>query len=209
MANNTGFSFLSLLDDIDKVSDLTSMLSDIANAVDKKIALRLGISKMRVNYYALSDALHRYSKDVHGLSRIKEELLNNKIDEEIVDKVILNVKNDAGLMLETDKPHIGKKIAYLSYHLSCLKPFSVEEVDKSFFENDLEDIENMGRLFNELVICSIISLILYSADVHPSGRKLDLIFNNNGLKYLIHSLKYRNLNRASLELLFETLIRVN
>lgn len=207
MANNTGFSFLSLLDDIDKVSDLTSMLSDIANAVDKKIAIRLGISKMRVNYYALSDALHRYSKDVYGLSRIKEELLNNKIDGEIVDKIILNIKNNAGLMLETDKPHIGKKLAYLSYHLSCLKPFSIEVVDESFFKNDLETIENIGRLFNELVICSIVSLILSSSNEVRSGRKLTLLFNNNGLEYLIHSLKYRNLNRASLELLFETLIR--
>lgn len=207
MANNTGFSFLSLLDDIDKVSDLNVILADIANAVDKKIALRLGISKMRVNYYALSDALHRYSKDVYGLSRIRKELLNNEIDGAIVDKIILNIKNNAGLMLETDKPHIGKKIAYLAYHLSCLKPFSIETVDKKFFKNDLEAIENIGRLFNELVICCIISLILYSADVQSSGRKLTLLFNNSGLEYLIHSLKYRNLNRASLELLFENLIR--
>lgn len=207
MANNMGFSFLSLLDDIDKVSDFNTTLTNIANAVDKKIALRLGISKMRVNYYALSDALHRYSKDVYGLSRIKEELLNNKIDIDIVDKIILNIKNNAGLMLETDKPHIGKKLAYLSYHLSCLKPFSVEVVDRSFFKNDLETIENIGRLFNELVICSIVSLILSSSNEVRSGRKLTLLFNTNGLEYLIHSLKYRNLNRASLELLFETLIR--
>lgn len=160
--------------------------------------MRIGISSVYINYVALYQALLRYSKDVYGFTRAKKEIAKHIKDNNILDSIMSKIKYSAGFMLETDKPHINKKIAYLCYHLSCLKPFSASKMDAKFYQ-DVEQMDYIENHFNEVIIYFIVIIIL-------SGGKFNLNINAENKKHLIHSLRYRKLNRSSLELVFENII---
>ena len=84
MANNTGFSFISLLEDIDNVNDIDTRIDEISYAIYHKIALRIGVSSVYINYVALYQALLRYSKDVYGFTRAKKEIAKHIKDNNIL-----------------------------------------------------------------------------------------------------------------------------
>lgn len=198
MANNTGFFFISLLEDINNINDIDTIIDEISYAIYHKIALRIGVSTIYINHVALHQALLRYSKDVYGFARTKKEIAKYIKDNNILDSIMYNIKYSAGFMLETDKPHINKKIAYLCYHLSCLKPFSASKMDANFYQ-DVEQMDYIENHFNEVIIYFIIIIIL-------SSGKSNLNISDENKKHLIHSLRYRKLNRSSLELVFENII---
>ena len=49
MANNTGFSFISLLEDINNINDIDTIIDEISYAIYHKIALRIGVSTIYIN----------------------------------------------------------------------------------------------------------------------------------------------------------------
>lgn len=197
MVSSIDFDFNSLLNDVDKIEDINNYMDNFVKIVDKHISIKLYVKAMHVNFHALRDVLERYSKDVYGLSRIKNEL-ETKIKDNL-DAVIDNIKDNSGLMVETLEPHYEKRIAYLCYHFSCLKPFSA---DKPCDKNNIPDsinIDDTMKYFNEFIIYYIMRIIV-------NNLGFNFNFDNKKIKHLLHSLKYRNLSRSSLELLFESLL---
>ena len=85
----------------------------------------------------------------------KKEIAKHIKDNNILYSIMYNIKYSAGFMLETDKPHINKKIAYLCYHLSYLKPFSASKMDDNFYQ-DVEQMDYIENHFNEVIIYFII-----------------------------------------------------
>ena len=84
MANNTGFSFISLLEDINNINDIDTIIDEISYAIYHKIALRIGVSTIYINHVALHQALLRYSKDVYGFARTKKEIAKHIEDNNII-----------------------------------------------------------------------------------------------------------------------------
>lgn len=72
MANNTGFSFISLLEDINNINDIDTIIDEISYAIYHKVALRIGVSTIYINHVALHQVLLRYSKDVYDFTRTKK-----------------------------------------------------------------------------------------------------------------------------------------
>lgn len=197
MVSSIDFDFNSLLYDINEVDDINNYIDNFVKILDKHMSINLYIKTMHVNFHALRDVLERYSKDVYGLSRIKNEL-ETKINDDL-DTVIDNIKNNSGLMVETLEPHYEKRIAYLCYHFSCLRPFSADEpCEKNNIPNSI-NIDDTMKYFNEFIIYYIMRIIANNLGFHFN-------FNNKKIKHLLHSLRYRNLSRSSLELLFESLL---
>lgn len=198
MANNTGFSFQYLIDDIENISDIDTYIDQISHAVDKKIALRIGVSEIHVDHIALHQALVRYSKDVYGYSRVETILNNTNIDKAELPNILDTIKTSGGFMLETNDPHINKQLAYLAYHLSCMKPFSVIKMDKNF-KTSKYTINYIENHFNEIVIYCIMIFIL-------AGR-IHIVLSEERLRYLFHAMRFRNITRSSLEIVFENILQ--
>ena len=97
MVSSIDFDFNSLLNDVDKIENINNYMDNFVKIVDKHISIKLYVKTMHVNFHALRDVLERYSKDVYGLSRIKNEL-KTKIKDNL-DTVIYNIKDNSGLMV--------------------------------------------------------------------------------------------------------------
>ena len=110
MANNSGYSYNSLLEDINNINDIDTIIDEISYAIYHKIALRIGVSTIYINHVALHQALLRYSKDVYGFARTKKEIAkyikDNNILEDINNNEMIKTKyivNAAGIY--ADKFH--------------------------------------------------------------------------------------------------------
>lgn len=57
MANNTGFSFISLLEDINNINDIDTIIDEISYAIYHKIALRIGVSTIYINHVAFASSV--------------------------------------------------------------------------------------------------------------------------------------------------------
>lgn len=204
MKSSIIFQFCELLDDIFNY-DVNDVVKRFAHDVYYQICKGIGVKKIDINYRALYNALSRYSKDVYGLCRIKEKLSfikNDKSEDEFND-IIYFIKNNSGLMLETYNPHINKKIAYLVYHLTCLKPFQLKELDTNKLDSYQQEFYYSH--FNEIIVYYIVLAIFYSLRT-KDNKKIEHELIGETARYFIRSLTFRKLNRSSLELLFETFI---
>ncbi|MEI0748324.1 hypothetical protein [Brachyspira pulli] len=195
MPIDNSYNFYFLLDDFNDNtygSSYQEKMYFIVEAI-KRIYWHFG-AELGINYHSLYSALIRYSKDVYGLTRIKN-VLYGKIDD--LDNIIHYIKINSGLTIESLNPHLNKKLAYLTYHLACQKPFFANKLDRKLYVSD-KAYYMVGSHFNEVVILSIVFHILEEANI-------SLSLHNK--EYFIHCLKNRNLSRSSLELLFESLIK--
>ena len=191
--SNSNFSYL--LEDFDLArygnttqEKLEKIVSDI-----KKIYDVFG-AELLISYHSLYLALKRYSKDIYGLSRIQDILSAHFNDEKTLNNTINYIKNNAGLTIESLSPHLNKKLAYLTYHLICQKPFFVNKLNRNLYKND-KFYFLVGSNFNEIVTINILFHILEEFDAYIQLKDKE---------YFIHCLRNRNINRSSLELLFES-----
>ena len=193
------FSFSNLLDDFnDGNAKFNEKLYIIAKFVQDKIANKLG-ADLHINYHSLYSALERYSKDVYGLNRIKIILSKYITSTDDLDNAVNEIKGQSGLMIESLCPHINKKLAYLTYHLVFQKPFSASKINSSFFKNR-KTYQNFGKYFNEIIVFLIIGAIL-----KEYKSELDII----DTEYFLHSLGCRKISRASLEIIFQSVLLYN
>ena len=195
------FQFSELLNDFifdnaDKPRN--EKLKDIVDAIELRICKTLG-ADLGVSYHSLYLALIRYSKDVYGLYRVNDILLNYITDKNKLNDIISKIKYNGGFMIESLNPHINKKIAYLVYHLMCQKPFYVNKLDNNLYKSNTLYYK-VGSHFNEIVILCIVSFIL---------EELNTTLGIRNIEYFLHSIRHRNLSRSSLELLFESLLLDN
>lgn len=206
MKSSICFGFQELLGDIFDY-DANDLVKRFAHDVYYQICKGIGVKKIEINYRALKNALLRYSKDVYGLCRIEKRLSFIKKDkgEEEFNDIIYFIKNNSGLMLETDNPHVNKKIAYLVYHLTCLKPFQLKELDINIL--DTRQQEFYYSHFNEIIVYYIVLAIFFSLRT-KNNQKITHGLVGERAKYFIRSLTFRKLTRSSLELLFESIIYI-
>lgn len=192
--SNSNFSYL--LEDFDLANygntsqeKLEKIVSDIKDIYDFFGA------ELLISYHSLYLALKRYSKDIYGLQRIKDKL-SSSFSGNTLDDIINYIKNNAGLTIETLDPHLNKKLAYLTYHLICQKPFFVNKLNRSYYNNN-KCYYLVGSNFNEVITIVILLQILeeYQASIDLKDKE-----------YFVHCLRNRNLSRSSLELIFESLL---
>lgn len=197
MVDKTNYSFSFMLDDIESCTDRVSILRRISDLIEKMPLVQN--SEVYIDYHSLYYSLTRYSKDVYGIRRI-DNMLKDYINSDNDRKLLLEkIKNNSGMMLETLNPHLNKEIAYLTYHLACLKPFSLKKIDKNYFNNDEDQYSIFVQYFNEIIIYFIVRDILNQYDVKINIKR-------NDAEYFLHCLKYRNITRSYLEFIFEHVI---
>ncbi|TKZ32777.1 hypothetical protein [Brachyspira catarrhinii] len=194
--NNFNFSFM--LEDFTDISKLTpnKKMKIISNNI-QRIYDVCG-AKFGLSYTRLYEALMRYSKDIYGAKRIDNILSKYIKNRKELNYVSFKIRSSSGLMIESNEPHIRKRLAYLTYHLVHQKPFISNEIDKSKFKQD-KAYTTFVLNFNEMITLFIVFNIMEELEV-----KVGLYLKDK--EYFIHCLNNRNLSRSSLELLFESLL---
>ncbi|MDR0312015.1 MAG: hypothetical protein LBI14_00295 [Treponema sp.] len=148
-----------------------------------------------IDMVGLADVLFRYSRDVFGQKRLEfqiESLTKNDLN-----KRELLIKNLSvfGCRTSSSEPYFYRKIGYLFYWFSMIKPFHLD-----LTKVDITKIPNpMKFYFNEYTTYALLKKIV---DYHKeNNKKFQLTIHDDKyqLRYFLYDLHYRDLSRSSLE----------
>ena len=170
---------------------------------------------MIVDYYALSQALYKFSRDIFGPRRLKAVLKKGANF-----KNIRGYMKEFGLKMNSEDPNIHRRAAYFFYWFSVYKPF---HITKSEDAQDMEIPANQKYLiefFNETITYCLIQMALSSCIIDipicPKAEcknkkaglekgdcllTITLSENENMFEKFLSRLHSNKLNRSSLELL--------
>ena len=199
MANNKTLSTDWFFHDLDNSISLDKVFSELKNlAIQVAKDSNFNDKYVVVNNWMLYSTILRYSRDVYGLERLSKVLVENSITGEQHKTIINTVKNEKkglGLRIVSQSPYIHKKIAFLLYHLTVTKPFSLIVDDMcSLNEKQIYVITH----FNTIVSLCLVQILLLEIVSNESHRSI-LSENLYHDKEFIHELTYRNLSRSAIE----------
>lgn len=201
--------------DLNKIMDdllpyLKGLISELSNR-----ARFLAQYDLTIDYYALWQALHKFTRDIFGPRRLTAVL---KKDPNY--KNIRGYMKEFGLKMNSEDPNLHRRVAYFFYWFSVCKPFHVTKGE------DVEDIEIPEKqkyiieYFNEIITYGLIQMALSSCIIDipicpktecknkKAGLKtgdclltITLDQNENIFEKFLARLHSNKLNRSSLELL--------
>jgi len=203
-------------------NDLNKIVDDLYPYLEN-LMLTLSIRRpflaqfdMQIDYYALAQVFHKFSRDVFGPRRLKTLLKKNPNNNNTLD----NMKK-FGLKMNSDDPNIHRRVAYFFYWFGVYKPFSlVKGADAQDMEIP-EKYKFITKFFNEFITYSLIQMVLSSCILvikncpkkdgcknNKAGLEngdcfltINMDQNENIFEIFLSRLHNNKLNRSSLELL--------
>ena len=148
-----------------------------------------------IDMLGLANVLFRYSRDVFGQKRLEFQI--DSLSHNDVTRGELLKKNLSffGCRTSSSEPYFYRKIGYLFYWFSLIKPFHLD-----LTKVDITKIPDcMKFYFNEYTTYALIKKVV---DYYKeSGKKFSLTIHNDKfqLQYFLYDLHYRDLSRSSLE----------
>jgi hypothetical protein len=146
--------------DLNKIADdLYPQLEDLMFTLSVRRPF-LAQFDMHIDYYALAQVFHKFSRDVFGPRRLKTLLKKNPNNNNTLD----NMKK-FGLKMNSDDPNIHRRVAYFFYWFGVYKPFSLV---KGADAQDIEIPEKhkfITSFFNEFITYSFIQMVLSSCTI--------------------------------------------
>jgi len=148
-----------------------------------------------IDMVGLADVLFRYSRDVFGQKRLGFQVDSITLND--VNKGELLKKNMAyfGCRTSSSEPYFYRRIGYLFYWFSLIKPFRLDitKVDITKIPNE------MKFYFNEYTVYALLRTVvnLY----HENNKRFQITIHNDKtqLRHFLYDLHYRDLSRSSLE----------
>jgi hypothetical protein len=195
--------------------DLYPQLEDLMTKLAKKRPF-LANYKLHIDYFALAEALEKFTRDIFGpqrLSAVLKKIPNNK-------NTLINMKK-FGLKMNSVEPQIHRRVAYFFYWFSVYKPFSLEKKAGAHVIEIPEEHIFITKVFNEFITYSFMKMILHCCYViiencpnkdkcknKKAGLKqgdcfltINIDQNQATFEVFLSRLHNNKLNRSSLELL--------
>ena len=202
--------------DLNKIVDvLQPQLEDLMLVLSTKRPF-LAQYDMYVDYYALAQVLHKFTRDIFGPRRLMAVL-----------KKVPNFGNirsymkKFGLKMNSEDPNMHRRVAYFFYWFSVYKPFHISKGEDAQNIEIPEEHKFIIECFNEFITYSLVQMALSSCIIDiqscpkqnecknkKAGLKkgdcsltINLDQNKNMFEIFLSRLHNNKLNRSSLELL--------
>jgi len=147
-----------------------------------------------VDMVGLSDVLFRYSRDVFGQKRLETQFDNLANDEDRKKTLKKNMSN-FGCRTSSSEPFFYRRIGYLFYWFSLIKPFHLDitKVDITRIANE------MKFYFNEYTTYALLRAVVNCHIENNQKYKITIHDDKVQFRYFLYDLHYRDLSRSSLE----------
>jgi hypothetical protein len=180
---------------MDTIADFAgSMYSDLSKSVSF-----LNMCSVFIDYTALRQALYRYSRDIYGQIRFKQQIesLYPSIPAERT-AYILSRMYDFGFKVNSFSPYFHRKLATLFYWFSVLKPFHIQL--NGLDESEITETYDVINYFNEFTVYTLLKSCLSTCISEGHTYEIQLTIDAEDIfKEFLYDLHFRKLSRSSLE----------
>jgi hypothetical protein len=168
----------------------------IEKIYQKRDPLIYGQGCLNIDVIGLSNVLHRYSRDIYGQKRLECQIndLRISIPSSRKDKILDNIA-EFGCKTSSSDPYFYRKIAYLFYWFSLIKPFHLD-----YSKVDIVKIHNFEKFyFNEYITYVLLQMVVIKYKENNKVFELNIHNNSISFRNFLYDLHYRDLSRSSLE----------
>jgi hypothetical protein len=151
---------------------------------------------VNIDIVGLANVLHRYSRDIYGQKRLVCQIddLKISIPTDRRNKILDNVA-EFGCKTGSSDPYFYRKLAYLFYWFSLIKPFHLD-----YSKVDIIKIHNFEKFyFNEWVTYVLLQMVVKTYKENNKTFVFNIHKDVNSLRHFLYDLHYRDLSRSSLE----------
>jgi len=153
----------------------------------------------------IKDVLVRYSRDIFGQKRLEfqiESLSGNDINR---GKLIKDNLPQFGCRTTSSDPYFYRKIGYLFYWFSLIKPFHID-----LRKVDITKIKNgMKFYFNEFITYVLLWYVVNNYKENNKKYVIKIHEDKLLFRHFLYDLHYRDLSRSSLEFFLKKFIVCN
>ncbi|MDR0688732.1 MAG: hypothetical protein LBG08_00485 [Spirochaetaceae bacterium] len=177
----------------DRVDIIKNYIGKLYRQRDSSI---YGAGCLNTDVVGLSNVLHRYSRDVYGQKRLECQIgdLKISIPSSRKDKILDNIA-EFGCKTSSSDPYFYRKIAYLFYWFSLIKPFHLD-----YSEVDIKRIHVFEKFyFNEYITYVLLQIVIKTYKENNRAFELKIHEDLKSFRNFLYDLHYRDLSRSSLE----------
>lgn len=185
----------------DRVDFIYQQVTNIYQRYDKTGKI-LAPGCVFIDRVGLADVLIRYSRDIFGQKRLEFQIENILSNDTTRRESIKKNLFQFGCRTSSSEPYFYRKIGYLFYWFSLIKPFHLD-----YTKVDITKIGNIKKLyFNEFTTYALLANVvnLYQ----ENNQKYEITIHNDKLffRHFLYDLHYRDLSRSSLEFFLQQFI---
>jgi hypothetical protein len=149
-----------------------------------------------VDRMGVANVLHRYSRDIYGQKRLEFQINDLTVSDMPRGKILKDNLSEFGCKTSSSDPYFYRKIAYLFYWFSLIKPF---HLDFSKVVDVTQLKMQMRFYFNEYITYAILNTATNAFKEGKTRYKLTIHDDKKQYRDFLYDLHYRDLSRSSLE----------
>jgi hypothetical protein len=185
----------------EKVEFIANRVINVYTAFDKSEKI-MAPGCVYVDRVGVKDVLHRYSRDIFGQKRLEYQIESLTHSNEARGKLIKENLAQFGCKTTSSDPYFYRKIGYLFYWFSVIKPFHLD-----LSKVDITQIKNKVKFyFNELAAYVLLWEVVKNFSENKIKYKITIHEDKELFQHFLYNLHYRDLSRSSLEFFLKQFI---